>query len=304
MIFIIMQESNLRHFIKMFLEGGIGTPMNMSLSARHSAKYRHNPNYPFHKNYPKMSESNDSEDLNEITPEEISIPKELIHQELNPKLWDVDNNLKPEIREKIIQIVKEFYKFLEIDIPIKKIQLVGSNANYNWSSKSDVDIHLFFDFDDLGKNHEFVENFFLAKKSLWNLSHNIKLKGFPVELYCNSIKDNVHSAGVYDLWNNKWASEPSIEHFSIDKNALQVKTAGIINAIESLEDNNKLSSEEKHDQSLKLRERIKKMRQSGLENGGEFSIENLSFKYLRNNNYIEKLHTIIQKSLDTKLSLK
>lgn len=304
MIFIyIMHEGNLRNLIKIFLEGGIGTPRNMSLAARHSAKYRHNPNYPFHKNYPKMSENNFDE-LNEITPEEISVPKELIHKELNPKIWDHNKSLKPEVRKKLLQIVKEFYDYLNIKIPIKGIKLVGSSANYNWSSKSDIDVHLFFDFSDLNSDYDFVEDFFLTKKNLWNFKHNITIKGLPVEIYCNSTKDDIYSAGVYDLWNQKWISEPSVEDFSIDKVALQVKTASIINAIEDLEDNNKISNEEKHQQATSLRERIKEMRKSGLESGGEFSIENLSFKYLRNNNYIERLHNIMQKTFDTKLSLK
>lgn len=304
MIFIIMQQSNLKRFIYFFLRESFGSSRNMSLTARYSAKYRRNPNYPFHKKNSKIAEENNSDELNEITPEEIAIPKELIHKELNPKIWTNEKTLKPEVRKKIIQIVTEFYKYLDISIPIKSIKLIGSNANYNWSSQSDIDIHLFFDFNDLSKDTDFVENFFIAKKNLWNLNHDIKIKNIPVEIYCNSIADNLHSAGVYDLWNQKWISEPFIEKFSIDKTALQIKTAGIINEIESLEDNVKISNEEKHNRAISIKDKIKNMRQSGLEKGGEFSIENLSFKYLRNNNYIERLHTIIQKTFDSKLSLK
>jgi hypothetical protein len=40
------------------------------------------------------------------------------------------------------------------------------------------------------------------------------------------------------------------------------------------------------------------MRQSGLEKGGELSLENLAFKYLRNNGYIEKLKETITSSFD------
>ena len=203
-----------------------------------------------------------------------------------------------------MKIADEFYKYLEITIPIQGIRLIGSNANYNWSNQSDIDVHLFFDFKDLNSDKEFVQNFFDAKKNLWNLNHNIKIKGFPVELYCNSTEDNPHSAGMFDLYNNKWVTEPNYENFEIDTNCLQVKTAGIINRIEELENNKQLSVEEKHNNAIILRDRIKKMRQSGLEKGGEFSIENLSFKYLRNNNYIERLHNIIQKTFDLNLSLK
>ena len=193
MIFIIMHE-NLKGYIKLFLEAGIGVSRNMSLASRHSAKYRNNKNYPFHKNYP-MEENQD--ELNEINPEEVSIPKEFIHKELNPKIWNSNKELKPEVRKKLLQISLEFYKYLNIKIPIKGIRLIGSNANYNWSNQSDIDIHFFFDFKDLSPDYDFVEDFFITKKNYWNLNNNIKIKGLPVELYCNSLEDKLQSAGMY-----------------------------------------------------------------------------------------------------------
>lgn len=45
------------------------------------------------------------------------------------------------------------------------------------------------------------------------------------------------------------------------------------------------------------------MRKSGLEKGGEFSIENLAFKYLRNHGYIGKVMKIKRNATDKKLSL-
>jgi hypothetical protein len=49
--------------------------------------------------------------------------------------------------------------------------------------------------------------------------------------------------------------------------------------------------------------KIKNYRKSGLENQGEFSIENLVFKYLRRNGYIGKLLEIKDNLLDKQLSL-
>jgi hypothetical protein len=48
----------------------------------------------------------------------------------------------------------------------------------------------------------------------------------------------------------------------------------------------------------KLKDKIKKMRQSGLEEGGEYSIENLVFKTLRRNGYLNKLNNIGIESYD------
>ena len=52
-----------------------------------------------------------------------------------------------------------------------------------------------------------------------------------------------------------------------------------------------------------LRKKIKEFRQSGLESGGEYSYENLTFKLLRRNGYIEKLLKLKTDIINKKLSL-
>jgi murein DD-endopeptidase MepM/ murein hydrolase activator NlpD len=52
-----------------------------------------------------------------------------------------------------------------------------------------------------------------------------------------------------------------------------------------------------------FKDKLKKYRQSGLEGGGELSYENLVFKYLRRNGYIEKLFNFENEKVDKELSL-
>jgi murein DD-endopeptidase MepM/ murein hydrolase activator NlpD len=54
----------------------------------------------------------------------------------------------------------------------------------------------------------------------------------------------------------------------------------------------------------KYKEKLKKYRSCGLEKGGEFSNENLVFKVLRRNGYVEKLFDFDNKNMDDKLTLK
>ena len=54
----------------------------------------------------------------------------------------------------------------------------------------------------------------------------------------------------------------------------------------------------------KYKEKLKKYRNSGLEKNGEMSLENLVFKLLRRNGYIEKLYDAQTKIIDKKLSMK
>ena len=53
----------------------------------------------------------------------------------------------------------------------------------------------------------------------------------------------------------------------------------------------------------KLKDKIKKLRQTGLDRSGEFSSENLAFKILRNTGYLEKMVTLKNDYLTQELSL-
>ena len=55
---------------------------------------------------------------------------------------------------------------------------------------------------------------------------------------------------------------------------------------------------------LFLKDKLKKYRTAGLEDGGEMSDENLVFKVLRRNGYIQKLFDFQTKHADKNLSLK
>jgi hypothetical protein len=52
-----------------------------------------------------------------------------------------------------------------------------------------------------------------------------------------------------------------------------------------------------------FKEKLKKYRTSGLEKDGEFSYENLVFKFLRRNGYIDKLFNFKNKLMDKTLSI-
>lgn len=240
----------------------------------------------------------------EISEEDVIIPNKFIQDDLNSLLWVKDKDsykLKPEVREKLLAIAKEFYNYLEVDSEYEDIYFIGSMASYNWTSKSDIDLHLLFDYKKINKNTSLVEKYFDIKKKYWNDSHDIKIYGIDVELSCQEINAPFYSKAVFSIKNNKWLNFPDKTKFSIDKQALVSKIVNIANQIEDLD---KIKDLEKIiDKSGKIKDKIKKMRKSGLEKGGEFSIENLAFKYLRNNNYIGTLMKLRRDAVDKNLSL-
>jgi len=215
---------------------------------------------------------------------------------LNPAIWD-NNKLNPEIKEKLLQIGKDFYADTETDAPLKDILFVGSLANYNWSDTSDFDVHVVIDFKDVDGNVELVEKLVNALKSKWNDEHDIHLKGHNVEVYIQDVTKENRSTGVYSLMQDKWLSEPQKENIQIDKEKIQEKyndTVRKINSAIKAQDINKLKSIVKD---------VYDMRQAGLDKSGELSTENLVFKILRNRNYIEKLKQEIINLYDKKQSL-
>jgi len=215
---------------------------------------------------------------------------------LNPAIWD-NNKLNPEIKEKLLQIGKDFYADTETDAPLKDVLFVGSLANYNWSDTSDFDVHVVIDFKDVDENVELVEKLVNALKSKWNDEHDIHLKGHNVEVYIQDVNKENRSTGVYSLMQDKWLSEPQKENIEIDKEKIQEKYNDFVRKINSAiktQDIDKLKS---------IIKDVYDMRQAGLDKSGELSTENLVFKILRNRNYIEKLKQEIINLYDKKQSL-
>ena len=108
-----------------------------------------------------------------------------VHDSLNPKLWDAENNLKEDVKSKIILIVDEFVKHLKADnleLKVYDIWLLGSNANYNYNEDSDLDVHIIADesFDCSEKHLEIIYN---AYKALFNNRYEITIRGINVEIY-------------------------------------------------------------------------------------------------------------------------
>lgn len=234
-----------------------------------------------------------------------------LKESLNPKIWTSPTNpdsseLKENIRLKLLEISNQFQEFIGLEIFVSDIHMTGSLANFNWSEFSDIDLHLIVDFSQFSeKQKELYTELFKLKKTLFNLQHNIKIFTYDVELYVQDESEEHTSSGVYSVLFNEWIVTPKKEDFQVDKKVLLNKVNSWITKIdETIEQ----SKEEKDlENSLeflnKLRKKIKEYRSTGLSKGGEFSYENLVFKFLRRNGYIEKLFNFENDIIDKRLSL-
>jgi len=233
-----------------------------------------------------------------------------LNDTLNPKVWDNYDDinkaiLKKDIRQRLLSAAEEFLYFVDIDVVISDIVLMGSLSNYNWSDYSDFDLHIIADYNQFPKEqYELFSELFDLKKTLFNLKHNIKIKGFDVELYLQDENSEAFSDGVYSIMFDEFISKPSKDVKNINKELIKTKAEQWMKIIdECIEQAEKEDLKDSQETLKKCYKKIKKCRQSGLEKGGEFSIENLVFKYLRRNGYIGKLLEMRDKLLDQKLSL-
>lgn len=206
------------------------------------------------------------------------------------------------VRDRLLIIADNFIDFLGVDFFIHDIILTGSLANYNWSEYSDVDLHIIIDYEESGYNIALLAEFFSAKKNTWNSSHNIKIKNYEVEIYVQDIKEKHISSGVYSVLNNKWIIEPQKEAQKLDYRVILEKGEEYAKFIDELIEKQKKDEDISSDIDS-IRKKLKRFRQSGLDIGGEYSYENLTFKLLRRNGYIKKLIDLRKDVADNKLSM-
>ena len=253
-------------------------------------------------------------DIKKITEQEVNdlIQKEKIdfssfgvRSTLNPKIFDVDQHMHQEIRRRLLMIADDFFETLKVEwVDIQDIILTGSLANYNWSKFSDVDLHILLDFEDVDDNIELVDEYFKSKKDLWNENHNITIKGYDVELYVQQTKQTHASSGIYSVLWDGWVLKPDTTKKEIDTKKVEQKVNSIVDAIEEIYFMYKSGEYDKTIRMVKnLKEKIKKMRQAGLDREGEYSFENIAFKVLRRTTYLDKMWEIESKAYDKSLTL-
>jgi len=215
-----------------------------------------------------------------------------VNKQLNPKIWQ-DEQLDPAVESKLIEIARAFEEFVGIDLEITDYTITGSNANYTWTQYSDLDLHLIVPGTPTDEQRELYN----AKKALWGEQHNITIKGLPVECYVQGEDEPHHSTGVYSLAKDRWLVEPKKVKPKIDDASVEAKKDSVMHDIE-------IAMLSKDLNKLRLaKEKVTKMRKAGLERAGEWSVENLVFKILRNLGIIDQLSEIIRDLEDQELSL-
>lgn len=263
----------------------------------------------------------------------ISLKSFEIQRDLNRDFWNkqADNRLFPEIRIALLNIAQDFLESLSLDEVLDKNKFVdpnnllkdvlflGSLASYNYSSYSDVDLHLLVDLSLLkltADQEALVKSYFNLKKNDWNAKHShLLVKGHDVELYVQDVNEENAANGIYSLVQDRWLKLPvRMPDHSFSEKQVKSKAMWYITRIDHLAemlDRENLHSwdvQKIHDICQQIKDKIIKARRASL-NGvskatrNEMCEPNLVFKVLRRTGHIGKLNDLIDRSYDLAKSL-
>lgn len=179
-------------------------------------------------------------------------------------------------------MVDEFKNYINFDLPIVDIVLVGSNASYNYTPKSDLDIHLIVNFENIDENKDLVNMLCQSWKTLFNKAYDITLGGQPAELYIEDMQTSTNSNGIYSVLHDRWLKYPQKikvpDDLDIEEDLLPIKIE-----IENVLGQNDL------EQVTKMIDWLYYQRKLALQLNGEFSLGNLIFKAIRNEGLLDEL---------------
>ena len=222
------------------------------------------------------------------------------------KFWKkgINGGLNPIVARKLMQISDDVIQSLKLDIDVEDVVITGSIASYNWHALSDIDLHIMLDFNKIDDNFDLVKKMLDQTRINWNKKHNILIADKEVELYFQHYTEPHESNGIWSLELEKWLAVPVKLDPKIDLLNTEKKAEAIAQSIEHLYD---LFKEEKYKEayeySIKIKNKIARMRKSGLESEGIYSPENLAFKMLRNSNFLQILSSLKIEAYDRMMSL-
>jgi predicted nucleotidyltransferase len=229
------------------------------------------------------------------------------HNTLNSKLFTKEEVLKDKVRDKMLEIVDEFLADLkeqDIKIKVDDVLFIGSNASYNYTKHSDIDLHILANAKAADYTPEVAAALYGAYRTIFNKNLDITLYDIPLEIFIETEDSTRVSNGVYSVKKNKWIKKPVAEDIpEYDTKALDELVNKWETDCKDLIDDVKSDKLEDEKKVVKLLENIyEKLRKKGIAKG-EYSIENLAFKELRNKGYLDQLKEYKNELVSKRLSL-
>lgn len=239
--------------------------------------YNFNDRHNLYDTISRIAQDHESADFGKSLDEAIEK-----HEELNPDLWE-NNEIKPEVKEKLSEIVQKFSDNLkenDIELDIKDIVIIGSNANYNYTEHSDIDTHIVADMTPYKGDADLAMKLYGAHKRLFNNKYDPTIYGHEVEIYVEPEQIRANSNGIYSL-NTGWLKEP------VQSNIPDIDESELNNKVAEFED--KIELAETVEDIDNIIDSLYLLRQQSILKDGEFGIGNQVFKEIRNIGLLQEL---------------
>lgn len=218
-----------------------------------------------------------------------------VHDELNQELFD-GTRLRPEVREALLRIADKFKRSLGLSIEPVDIYFTGSSANFNYNDLSDLDLHLVYDFEEIGINAEILIKYFVAKKQVFNNDYEISIKGIPVEVGVENLNEPIVSSAIYSVVKDAWMLEPEYAEQLLPQPDMKQYYAIVQKIEKAIETRNSA-------EIGKVWDELYDIRKQSLAQEGEYGKGNALFKKLRNLGYLDRLKNAYYSSASEELSL-
>jgi len=233
------------------------------------------------------------------------VPGNVVYNdELNPKIYNDNDDMRDEVHQALMKVAGNFVQ--DLDLPnmiVHDVILTGSSANYNWTRFSDIDLHLISDIDVFADPH-MAEKYFTAAKNVWNNKHEVDIYGLDVEVYVEDDDERNESLGRFSVMNDEWITHPIHNPPDVDEASVNRKVKYLIKQIDRYIGSDDMEA------IRHVKTKLWVMRKEGLANAaaegkpGEFSVDNLTFKVLRNLGYTEKILGALANAEDDAMSVK
>lgn len=233
--------------------------------------------------------------------EQTQISEEvIINDKLNPLIFDSDNKIHEDIKDKLIDYAQKFIDkatSMGINIDYSDIVLAGSNAGYLYTPESDIDIHIVSAepisediFDKLKTEFDLfeVENPLIFEDSEGN-KHQVEL---GIEDGYNIVMDNKNPRR-YSLLDNDWVADS--DKYEVYTESDKSTVAGYEDIVSEYVDKiNEVVDSDDYFSAKQLKNELRKNRSTDLANIGALSMGNVVFKELRNNGAYGKLREYLK----------
>jgi hypothetical protein len=175
---------------------------------------------------------------------------------------------------------------------------MGSISNYNWTTDSDVDVHVIIDYSKLQMPPETAIKAVKTAGAQWNLEHEVTVKGFKVEMNLqNFAEQKPYVTGIYSIVKDQWIRKPFKMPIRIDRNVLRFQYEAMKKYVQTALDSGD------REQMKSAKKYLDAFRQYGLDTYGELSYENIIFKILRARGIIKKLKDSITAVYDKAMTV-